>query len=660
MPSNTAYSSTLAMPPPSVDSRADPPLAHSASVSISPGLYYCQPQPSSHDTAPPSPSSTPSVSSASASRSPRQASSTLFPPVSVGALRRLRGFASVDRLSHCGHVYLLKQSPSSLSLSLWKLRTAALAFGSIAFFRVSSSAVSDPTAARPSLASALLCSAAFTVVETDRLSLNYACLDVVGYDPASSLYLLRVLTELHSSHAALQLGRRWFTLGFTSKEDCRGWVNVITPAIAHHLSIHYHGDSVKVRLREPVEPPLPSTRSALQVRPRGYRGELSLTQRFEPDWDDASADDSDLVERKAGERRTATDDSDDEHAPIAFTLLLPSLPSPLSVDVWPSPLFAPYELPPASHLAPLLERLYLGRVGFGCLTASDRLLEQTTHSSLLFGEVLFPGVTKLMDAMHLDGRRTAAGAEAGGLTVVDLGSGVGKLCMQVFLQYDSVERVEGVELAFSRYGLGRQAMLELLKEDAADPSDQPGEASSHDGHHRRAVTPYHLLHSSASSTTIASSVPSAFPYPRTLTLSRGNLFHCTSALSADIVIIETLITADSYALLSRLLERMKPGMRLLTFGDIRGLWGDAADRENLRVRREALEKKAKAAGERREGEGEGEGDGEEGAREEMLGLLAHAECPFIQLTANLSKLDRFLTTWSQKKGHFFFLWRKLR
>ena len=113
----------------------------------------------------------------------------------------------------------------------------------------------------------------------------------------------------------------------------------------------------------------------------------------------------------------------------------------------------------------------------------------------------------------------------------------------------------------------------------------------------------------------------------------------------------------------------------MTFGDIRGLWAAGADEENVRVRREAVSKRrrdreAAAAGgaepgaegadvSTADGEAATEEEDEEEEEEEELQPLRHACCPFAHLEANQSKLDRFLTTWSQKKGHYFFLWEKL-
>jgi hypothetical protein len=54
---------------------------------------------------------------------------------------------------------------------------------------------------------------------------------------------------------------------------------------------------------------------------------------------------------------------------------------------------------------------------------------------------LFNGVSRIMDPQHLD-----AGAP-GTRTLYDLGSGCGRLCAQVFLQFPNLDRVVGVEVS---------------------------------------------------------------------------------------------------------------------------------------------------------------------------------------------------------------------
>ena len=123
---------------------------------------------------------------------------------------------------------------------------------------------------------------------------------------------------------------------------------------------------------------------------------------------------------------------------------------------------------------------------------------------LLFGEVLPAGVTKLLDEVHLDARQgchSGDGAdEEGGVSVVDMGSGVGKLCLQLLLQYECVTRIEGIELAISRYRLGKQALMELVEDGWGEAT--PGDSA--EGEQRRQPhVPYHIVHSSPTSTTIA-------------------------------------------------------------------------------------------------------------------------------------------------------------
>jgi len=272
-------------------------------------------------------------------------------------------------------------------------------------------------------------------------------------------------------------------------------------------------------------------------------------------------------------------------------------------------------------------------------------------------------VTKLLDEVHLNAREGSGDGEEGGVSVVDMGSGVGKLCVQLLLQYECVTRIDGFELAISRYKLGKQALQELVDDGWGEGT--AGEAEG--GSKRQAHTPFHLVHSSTNSTTVASpplTIPAsaAFPTPlalpsRSLTLSRANLFSpaaVRAACTADIVIIETLITADCLCLLARLLESLRTGARLLTFHDIRPLWPN--DAANLATHHEAAAKRRADC----EAEPGGAEAGEEAweAVEELRGLR-YGECPFVQLAANGSKLDRFMTSWSQRRGHYFFLYCKV-
>ena len=59
------------------------------------------------------------------------------------------------------------------------------------------------------------------------------------------------------------------------------------------------------------------------------------------------------------------------------------------------------------------------------------------NCSLLFGEVLPDGVSKMLDSDHLD---------ASNATVLyDLGMGCGRLCMQAFLEYPNLDLVSSTD-----------------------------------------------------------------------------------------------------------------------------------------------------------------------------------------------------------------------
>lgn len=60
--------------------------------------------------------------------------------------------------------------------------------------------------------------------------------------------------------------------------------------------------------------------------------------------------------------------------------------------------------------------------GHLCLTEDDLAVAKTSHSSLLYGEVLPHGVVKMLDEEHLRAEQARR--------LFDLGSGTGKLCMQ--------------------------------------------------------------------------------------------------------------------------------------------------------------------------------------------------------------------------------------
>ena len=77
------------------------------------------------------------------------------------------------------------------------------------------------------------------------------------------------------------------------------------------------------------------------------------------------------------------------------------------------------------------------------------------NNNLLYGEVLPVGVDKAMNESHLDANRC--------VNFLELGSGLGKLAMQVYLQFPTIKSVVGVELSSGRSRRSFQSLLALRK-----------------------------------------------------------------------------------------------------------------------------------------------------------------------------------------------------
>ena len=248
-------------------------------------------------------------------------------------------------------------------------------------------------------------------------------------------------------------------------------------------------------------------------------------------------------------------------------------------------------------------------VGHDCLTAADvKAALDAGGSNLLYGELLPAGLSKMLDAEHLDIARAAV--------VLELGMGTGKLAMQVFLQQAQVRRVLGVELARSRTEIGVAAMRALA---AAAPERFAMRGT--------AAGAGELIETG---TCAAARVEAASAAPRELLFESGDMFATPHAelAGADVVIMETCVPSALYGKLSRLLLNLRVGCRIVVFDDVNTIW--AAGR--------ALE--AKAAG---------------AATQPPLPPTP----PFSQMPANVPDSDRFPTSWAPEKGQHFFVYERV-
>lgn len=190
---------------------------------------------------------------------------------------------------------------------------------------------------------------------------------------------------------------------------------------------------------------------------------------------------------------------------------------------------------------------------------ADRSYAASVRASLMFGEILFNGVTRILDADHMN----AASAR----TLYDLGSGCGRLCVQAFLQFPNLERVVGVELTSVRSKVGFIALTRLAK---SPPKAYAGRCSL-------TVTDRpHLQYS----LTVAPP-PNSHEPSRTLELRQMNLFECTEAWQADTLICETNIDASMQYDFLHFLSHCKAGCRLLTYNNLEQMHEDVCS--SLRI-----------------------------------------------------------------------------
>ena len=242
-------------------------------------------------------------------------------------------------------------------------------------------------------------------------------------------------------------------------------------------------------------------------------------------------------------------------------------------------------------------------MGHLCVSPEDVAAARQSSSSLLYGEILPEGITKMMHRERLNGRAASS--------LVDLGAGTGKLVLQCFLQFENLRSVVGVEISPSRYRIGEEAILRLAK-----------------AHPRKFRVTYHAP---GRGITVAAerlggrgggksgsgrggaAQAQQQPKLRELVLRCGDMFEQEIA-SMDVLVIETAMGGDFVERLSNFLSRAKPGSRILSYLDLRRSFADAH-------------------------------------------LLAGAPTPIPlrQKGINRDLSDRLPTSWNPK-GHHFYIW----
>ena len=270
-------------------------------------------------------------------------------------------------------------------------------------------------------------------------------------------------------------------------------------------------------------------------------------------------------------------------------------------------------------------------LGHKVITSHDKYIATEYNSDLLYGEILPIGVTRAFDSQHLN--------VSSAHTLCDLGSGLGKLAIQAFLQYPNLQRVVGVELSYARCELGFDAIRrmnnKLTNKYGIDTTcdntiqcniynntefDEMSDANRDDNNqqHNTNESKESYCDTSYTSTHIHRRVGTNGV--RTLELRQGDMLQCTDAWSADIIICETKLPNERYIDWCRFLSQCKHGCKILTYEDLDSIWNNITNNPIT------------------------------------CSLLGSN--PYTKLSINISTTDRFETSWSIVNGAHFHLYRK--
>jgi len=201
----------------------------------------------------------------------------------------------------------------------------------------------------------------------------------------------------------------------------------------------------------------------------------------------------------------------------------------------------------------ILQKSYSDLIG-QTVEEPDRQEATTTDSSLCFGEVLPDGVSKMLDNEHLRASSSRI--------LYDLGMGLGKLVMQAFLEYPSLEKIVGVELAYSRFKKAECAIAQLAEN---TPGDNVVWSLSKLENGTRLIENFKDPKRVKEDT---KAIVRPKSRERTLEIRRGNLFHVPECKEADIIVCETKIRPVKFRELCLLLNTAKKGTRILTYENL--------------------------------------------------------------------------------------------
>lgn len=168
--------------------------------------------------------------------------------------------------------------------------------------------------------------------------------------------------------------------------------------------------------------------------------------------------------------------------------------------------------------------------GHKCVNKNDKKIAKEENASILYGEILPEGLEKALDDDHLSVKNA--------VTVCDLGSGLGKNILRIWLKYKHIMRATGVELSKQRYLLGEKAILRLLEK-------------------YKEFT--RIEYKSGRLIKIADSKGRIF------SLKCENLFTCSQIYMADIIICNTDFPKKLINPLTKFLEKSKKKCKIMSY-----------------------------------------------------------------------------------------------
>jgi len=209
------------------------------------------------------------------------------------------------------------------------------------------------------------------------------------------------------------------------------------------------------------------------------------------------------------------------------------------------------------NVADTLDKIYEGLSHDPELSKEDIEVKVSVNANYAFGELTFSGVNKMCDAKHLDA--------AGATVCYDLGMGLGRMIIQVFLQFPNLKKVVGVELCPSRAAVAFTALRNLAK----DTKNFRYEENS-DGTRVRIIEKNSEAKESKDSQW-TENLPSSIRY---LERRRGDLFACKDALEdGQIIVLEIKFQESMYSTLAKFLSQFKKNTRIMSYYTFSAYYG---------------------------------------------------------------------------------------